>query len=74
MEKTVYLANPCKASSLPYWKSNLIQIPENMKVVLEDDLQSVEVQEYSDERFFKLIHHMKNIEKPMLDKTGFAGV
>lgn len=66
MEKTVYLANPCKASSLPYWKSNLIQIPENMKVVLEDDLQSVEVQEYSDERFFKLIHHMKNIEKPML--------
>ena len=22
--------------------------------------------EYSDERFFKLIHHMKNIEKPML--------
>ena len=67
MEKTVYLANPCKASSLPYWKSNLIQIPENMKVVLEDDLQSVEVQGYSDERFFKLIHHMKNIEKPMLD-------
>jgi len=74
MEKTVYLANPCKASSLPYWKSNLIQIPENMKVVLEDDLQSVEVQGYSDERFFKLIHHMKNIEKPMLGKTGFAGV
>jgi len=38
MEKTVYLANPCKASNLPFWKLNLIQIPENMKVVLEDEL------------------------------------
>ena len=36
-------------------------------MVLEDDLRSVEVQEYSDERFFKLIHYMKNIEKPILD-------
>ena len=42
MEKTIYLTNPCKASSLPYWKSNLIKIPENMKVVLEEDLQSDE--------------------------------
>jgi len=67
MEKTIYLTNPCKASSLPYWKSNLIKIPENMKVVLEEDLQSDEEQEYSDERFFKLIHRLKNIEKPTLD-------
>ena len=42
MEREVYLENPCKASSLPYWKSNLIKIPENMKVVLEEDLQSDE--------------------------------
>ena len=67
MEKEVYLENPCKASSLPYWKSNLIKIPENMKVVLEEDLQSDEAQGYSNERFFKLIHRLKNIEKPMLD-------
>jgi len=67
MEKEVYLENPCKASSLPYWKSNLIKIPENMKVVLEEDLQSDEAQGYSDERFFKLIHRLKNIEKPTLD-------
>ena len=26
MEKEVYLANPCKASSLPFWKTNLIKI------------------------------------------------
>ena len=67
MEKEIYLANPCKASSLPYWKTNAIKIPENMKVVPEDDLQSVDVQKYIDERFFKLIHRMNDIEKPMLD-------
>lgn len=66
-EKEVYLTNPCKASSLPFWKTNLVKIPENMKVVLEDDLQSVDVQKYSDERFFKLLHRMNDIEKPVLD-------
>lgn len=67
MEKEVYLVNPCKASSLPFWKTNLIKIPENMKVVLNDDLQSVDVQEYIDEPYFKLIHRINGIEKPMLD-------
>lgn len=67
MKKEVYLANPCKASSLPFWKTNRVDIPENMKIVLEEDLQSVAVREYLDERYFKLIHRMNNIEKPVLD-------
>ena len=67
MEKEVYLTNPCKASSLPYWKANLIKIPENMKIVPEDELQSVDVREYIDEPYFKLIHRMTDIEKPLLD-------
>jgi len=56
MKKEVYLANPCKASSLPFWKTNRVDIPENMKIVLEEDLQGVAVREYLDERYFKLIH------------------
>lgn len=67
MKKDIYLANPCKASSLPFWKTNLVKIPENMKIVLEDHLQGMDVSEYSDERFFKLMHHMQDIEKPLLD-------
>lgn len=66
MEREAYLANPCKASSLPYWKTNLIKIPENMKIVLEKDMASI-VQEYTDERYFKLIHRMDDIKKPVLD-------
>lgn len=68
MKKEVYLANPCKASSLPFWKTNQVDIPENMKIVLEEDLQGVAVLEYLDERYFKLIHRMNNLEKPVLDK------
>ena len=67
MEKKAYLANPCKASSLPFWKTNLVKIPENMKILLEDDLQDVDVLEYADERFFKLMHHMQDIKRPLLD-------
>ena len=67
MEQEVYLANPCKASSLPFWKTNLINIPDNMKIVLEEDVASIAVQGYTDERFFKLIHRMKDIKKPVLD-------
>lgn len=67
MKKEIYLSNPCKASSLPFWKTNLVKIPENMKIVLEDDLQGVDILEYSDERFFKLMHHMRDIKRPLLD-------
>jgi len=67
MEKEVYLKNPCKASSLPFWKTNEINIPENMKVVPEEDLHSIDVREYVDERYFKMIHRMADIEKPVLD-------
>ena len=66
MEKEVYLVNPCKTSSLPFWKTNQISIPENMKIVLEENLHSVNVQKYIDERYFKLVHRMNDIEKPVL--------
>ena len=55
MEKDVYLANPCKASSLPFWKTNLINIPDNMKIVLEEDMKGTDAGDYVDERYFKLL-------------------
>lgn len=67
MEKEIYLANPCKASSLPYWKSNLIKVPDNMRIVLEGDMTGVDAYEYTDEKYFKLIHRMSDIKKPVLD-------
>lgn len=67
MEKEIYLANPCKASSLPFWKTNQIAIPENMMIMLEEELQNIDTREYSDERYFKLVHYMNDIARPDLD-------
>lgn len=67
MEKEVYLVNPCKASSLPFWKTNLINIPDNMKIVLEEEMVCIGAQDYVDERYFKLIHRMNSIMKPVLN-------
>jgi GNAT superfamily N-acetyltransferase len=67
MEREVYLENPCKASSLPFWKTNVVEIPGNMKIVLEENLHNVDAREYVDEKYFKLIHRMNDIEKPVLD-------
>lgn len=67
MEKEFYLASPCMASSLPFWKENLIKIPDNMKIVLEEDMMGIGAQDYVDERYFKLIYQMNDIKKPVLD-------
>ena len=67
MEKDVYLANPCKTSSLPFWKTNLINIPDHMKIILEEDMRGIDARDYVDERYFKLIHRMNHIRKPVLD-------
>ncbi len=69
MNRKFYLENPCKASSLPFWKTNTIKVPDNMKVVLEEELQALDMTDCTDEAFFKLLHPMKGVEKPVLDSA-----
>ena len=66
----IYLNNPCEASSLPYWKSLIISLPENMRIVKDNDYDKKQYQEYDDVPYFKLMHSLKNIDKPIL-KDGF---
>lgn len=56
-----YLKNPCLKLSIPYWKSKTITMPENVKIVHQNDFCSEFLNEYSDERYFRLIHYLKNI-------------
>ena len=37
MEKETYLADPCRVSSLPFWKTNSVTVPEGMLILREDD-------------------------------------
>ncbi|MBR5760587.1 MAG: GNAT family N-acetyltransferase [Lachnospiraceae bacterium] len=62
-----YLANPCEASSLPFWKAETVQIPKNIKVIRDDEF-NVERCAGNDERYFKLIHDMKIVEKTHLSE------
>ena len=67
MEKAHYLHDPCGASSLPFWKTNSIFIPDDLLILREDDPRLQEDHAgYIDTPYFKLIHRMQGIEAPSL--------
>lgn len=66
MTKAEYLANPCAASSLPYWKSACITIPNEIQIIHMTDTQPAQHAEKTAVRYFRLIHRLGNIEKPAL--------
>lgn len=61
-----YLINPCKASSLPYWKAKSIIIPVNMKILHQDDFTESEYWQYMDEPYFRLSHDLQGLSAPVL--------
>ena len=74
MDVGAYLADPCGASSLPYWKTNSISIPDDLLILRDDDPCIVaEHTKYHDTPFFKLIHPMNHIDRPVLP-DGFRFV
>ena len=71
MDKDTYLLDPCGASSLPFWKTNSISVPDDLLILREDDLRwRTASQEYTDTPYFKLIHRMQGIAALTLPK-GF---
>ena len=61
-----YMRCPCGASSLPYWKSQRIIVPNNMLIVRDDAFSASEYTAYDDTPYFKLSHELKHLEKPVL--------
>ena len=55
-----YLDDPCKTSSLPFWKTVQIKLPENIAVIREDEFKE-ENCEGSDEPYFKLVHYFEKM-------------
>lgn len=66
LTKERYLADPCKAASIPYWKANSITVPDGMKILHQDEYDSTGYQEYIDEPYFRLIHNLKGLAEPVL--------
>lgn len=68
MSKEQYLADPCKAASIPYWKAKTITIPAGMLILHQDEFIETNHQQYSDEPYFRLKHDMKGLSAPALPK------
>ncbi len=56
-----YLKSPCSSSSIPYWKQKNLIMPDNVKIVHNDNYTVNEFTNYSDEPYFRLYHDLKFI-------------
>lgn len=65
-----YLKNPCGTLSIPYWKNEITQIPENMKIVHHKEYLFCETEGYEDELYFRLVHTLKDVDKISLDSVS----
>ena len=70
MVTEAYLHDPCGASSLPFWKTNIVRVPEDILILREDDPRFKNLRGNIDEPYFKLIHRMDWVESPSLPE-GF---
>jgi len=60
------LRNPCRVSSIPFWKTRNIAVPDHMKIVHDKDFDTAILKEYDDEQFFRLRHTLYNLILPKL--------
>lgn len=60
---TEYLNNPCGTLSIPYWKAKNITIPPDMKIQHANDFCAEILSDYTDEKYFRLYHNLKEISK-----------
>ncbi len=64
-----YKNNPCRVFSIPYWKAKSLTVPSNMRIVHGDEFDAKLLDNYSDRRYFRLIHNLSNIPE-----FGAAGI
>lgn len=62
-----YLNNPCGTLSIPYWKAKRITIPPDMKILHDRDFSSDILSEYTDKKYFRLYHSLKEIPEIATD-------
>lgn len=70
VNKEEYIKNPCKSSSLPFWKENQIIVPDGMLIIHSDDFTDCYLDNYDDELYFRLKHNLNKIQEPILS-AGF---
>ncbi len=56
-----YKKNPCRVSSIPYWKAKSLTVPSDIKIIHSIEFDKKLLDNYFDRRFFRLIHNLSNI-------------
>lgn len=69
--KEQYLADPCAAASIPYWKAKTISVPEGMLILHHTEYDAEKYSEYVDEPYFRLYHDLRELSVPLLPE-GFS--
>lgn len=64
-----YLKSPCGASSIPYWKTKSLVIPDNMLIIHDRDFCRENYVGYDDEIYFRLYHDLKDIDVVITDNV-----
>ena len=69
MNAEQYLADPCGASSLPFWKTEQFAMPEGICACRDDAFSTKDI-EGVDEPYFKLMHDLRQVQRSALP-AGF---
>ncbi len=56
-----YRRDLCGLPSIPYWKNKGITLPDSMKIVHDRDFDERLLTDYTDSRYFRLKHDLKDI-------------
>ncbi len=67
--KQQYVRDPCGTSSLPYWKTVKMDVPENMLIVHDRHFCGACFMEYIDEPYFRLYHDLQMLRAAILPDT-----
>ena len=65
-----YKKDPCGTLSIPYWKSNQVRIPENMRIVHDADYIEDNYKDDHDEPYFRLYHDLVGVQTITLDSIS----
>ena len=63
-----YRKDPCRVSSLPYWKTNTVAVPDNMMIIHHKNFMKDKHLDAIDTIYFRLIHHLKDLPAPELPR------
>lgn len=53
-----YLENPCGTLSIPFWKSEILTLPENMRIIHDAKFDTSLLESFEDAVYFRLIHRL----------------